>query len=91
MSAIPEKDALLWALVCAAYHLERVTSKIPTELENIRKIIGGYPAQTVSSYFLAAAITFDPPLSLVAAQSLYEHYGVDTSGLHKFYPAQKTQ
>ena len=91
MSEIPAKDAVLWAFVCSAYHLERITSKIPTELESIRKLIGAYPAQTVSSYFLAAAITFDPPRSLEAAKSLYEHYGVDVDGLDKIYPPQRTQ
>jgi len=87
--AVSDSETILWGLVCAAYHLERVTTKVTTELENIRNLLSRYPARTVSTYFLRATITFDPPRSLEAAQALYEHYGVDTKGLEKVYPASK--
>ena len=86
-----DSETVLWALVVAAYHLEKLNPALPTELEAIRKLLSRYSPQTVSSYFLKAAITFEPPRSLQAAQSLYEHYGLDSVGLDKMYPATKPQ
>jgi hypothetical protein len=86
-----DNDTVLWALVCAAYHLERVVVDGPTDIENIRKLLGKHDPKTVSLYFLKAALTFDPPISLEAAQALYEHYGIEAVGLEKMYPAQKPQ
>jgi len=86
-----DRDIMLWALVCAAYHLEQVVSDGPSDLENIRELIGKYDPKTVSLYFLKAAIIFDPPRSLEAARALYEHYGVEAEGLDKMYPATKPQ
>jgi hypothetical protein len=84
-----DNDTLLWALVCSAYHLERVPDGAQLDLENIRRLLGMYRPKTVSLYFLKAALTFDPPQSLVAARALYQHYGVDPVGLEKVYPAEK--
>ena len=78
-------DTVLWALVVSAYHLEKVDPKLPTEIAEIRKLLSLYSAETVSTYFLKAEITFARPRTLASAQALYEHYGVDPTGLEKMY------
>jgi hypothetical protein len=86
-----DNDTILWALVCSAYHLERVPTDSQADLENIRKLLGFYRPKTVSLCFLKAALTFDPPRSLQAAKALYEHYGIEPIGLDRLYPAEKPQ
>ena len=86
-----DNDTMLWALVCSAYHLERVPENAQTDLENIRKLLGLYRPKTVSLYFLKAALTFDPPRSLQAAKALYDHYGIEPIGLERAWPAEKPQ
>jgi len=60
-------NTVLWALVVAAYQLEKLNPKLPTELDDIRKMLSMYNAETVSTYFLKAAITFGKPIVLVRA------------------------
>ena len=87
-----DHDAVFWALVVAVYHLEQLQDEhAQTDIERMRTILAEYPPQTVSQYFLKAALAFDPPTTLEQAQALYEHYGVDTVGLDKMYPGQKPQ
>lgn len=83
------KDVILWALVCAAYHLERLDGNERHQLTEIRKLLSQYYPETVSLYFLRAAISFDPPETLEQARTLYEHYGVDAPDLEKMYPSRK--
>jgi hypothetical protein len=86
-----DNDVILWALICAAYHLQKLDADETDQLQEIRKLLSEYSPATVSLYFPRAAITFNPPESLDEAQALYEHYGVDASGLEKHYPAGKPQ
>jgi hypothetical protein len=79
---------VLWALVCAAYHLERLADET-LQLTEIRRLLSVYSAATVSLCFLRAAIAFDPPDTLEEAKALYEHYGVEATGLENIYPSQK--
>jgi hypothetical protein len=87
-----KSDTLLWALVVAVYHLERLPeTELRVDLDHMRSMLADFPPKTVSLYFLKAALAFNPPETLEQAHALYDHYGLEAVGLEKIYPAQKPQ
>jgi hypothetical protein len=92
MSNKADRDAILWALVVAVYHLEQLTDeKQRTNIDRMRKMLANFSPPTVSLYFLKAALAFNPPETLEQAKALYEHYGIETDVIEKHYPTQKPQ
>lgn len=92
MSIKIDRDAILWALVVAVYHLEQLSDeKQQTDISHMRRLLADFPSKTVSLYFLKAALAFNPPETLEQAKALYEYYGVEAHGLEYKYPESKPQ